>query len=377
MPTCRTRAFERTRKNPGYTPGKKPGRTPGRQAPPMMLREFAKALGVDRHLAARVARRIPGTRQVAGRPGQFERLEIPDDAIEHVTKEIVEEERAALGSSASVESPPSDPALREEELAVRREKLATEKIRAETARLQAEAELSGAKQRREVQLRAEEVERRTHRLRLRELEDTRRRLLGEIQEFEIHLEAMRLELDHLHQLSADTRTRLEMVRGHVKAEEQAIARARARRAEVEAELAATQADLGAMAAELRAVRDEAAALKGECEGYVAAAREQVAAMEAEEADWLAATRAFVALWRGPAAGAALRTLMTLSATIAAAGVMDEAAALAELRRRLFRFFLPALEEIAALLDRRDLSDEQRVVEARKLLARVREQRNTG
>ncbi len=116
----------------------------------MTLKQFAETLGVDRNIAARVAAMIPGAKREAAGDGQIARWSIPDDAMDHVTEEMVAEakEQGATRSEAPAPPPraepptflPGEPALREEELAVKREKLAAEKVRAETSRLQAEGE---------------------------------------------------------------------------------------------------------------------------------------------------------------------------------------------------------------------------------------------
>ncbi len=345
----------------------------------MTLRELKEKLDVPHKVALRLAPMIPGAKKEAATPGQIPGWVFPDDAPDHITEEMLQAARASLRDDPAL---PAE--LREESQGVREAREASELADARRRQIEAEEQLADTERKRQARRRTEEVERRTHRLRLRELASTRDALLEEIRHLEQRLVALHQEFERrlaaLDQESATGEEHVQTLRRTVEAETQTAAEARARCMDVEAELAATQSELATtrsslatVVADLRAARDERAALKAECDGYVAIAREQVAAIEAEEADWRAATRAFVALWRGPVAGQMIRTLMTLSDTLAAAGLMDEAAALAELRRRLFRFFVPALGEIAALLDRQDLSDKERVVEARKLVVRVREQ----
>lgn len=347
---------------------------------------------ISRNVALKLVRMIPLARKEPGGPGQIEQWIIPDD--DHVDAAMIEkareEARETPGSPSSAEPPPSDPALQEEERALRRERLATEKIRAEIARLQAEAELSGIKQRYEIQRRSEEVARRAHRLRLHELADRRNALVQEIRDLEQRSTALEQEVVTAH-------THLDALRANVEVDEQVAWGARARRAEEERAAAGArarreeaEAELATVEADLRAARNEGTALKADCAAYVAAARERITALEAEEAEWRAATRAFLALLGRPVTvtGQIIRALMTVAGAFAGTGVWtatEEVEKLAELRRRLLRVLLPegvgelqaAMEEIAAIMDRRDLSNEQRTAKvsglARKALARILEQ----
>lgn len=356
----------------------------------MTLKEFARAIGEERHVAARVARMIPGVRVVAGERGQLDRLEIPDDAPERVTEEMLAEARAAQsgGMIPAAEVPEESPEVRE----IRE---ATELVEARRRQIEAEEQLADIERKREARRAAEKVEHRIQRLRLRELGDRKRALMAESQDLEQHLARRRQELADLDHLIAEAQQLLAISRADAETEEAEAARVRAQRVEVQAELAATQAALGARRAELAdaegdvlAAQDKAAAVKADCDGYVAAARERVAALEADEAAWRDATRLFMTLWRGPIMGTVLRALLTVAGALVEGGSLtgtEEARVLAALRGRLVRMLLPsgvgelqaAMEEIAGLMDRRDLSNEQRTAQvsglARKALARILEQ----
>ncbi len=111
----------------------------------MTLRELEEKLEIPHKVALRLAPMISGAKKEAAGPGQLPRWSLPDEALNQVTEEMLEEARKQTGvvvptQTVSPAPPLPDPALADEELAVKREKLAAEKIRAETARLQAEAE---------------------------------------------------------------------------------------------------------------------------------------------------------------------------------------------------------------------------------------------
>ncbi len=122
----------------------------------MTLKELSEKLEIPRSAALKLVRLLPGTKKEAAGPGQIPKWVIPDDALDQVTEEMLEEarepttttEKTTTGKDESgsptrvttLGALPTDPALHEEELAVKRERLAAEKIRAETARLQAEAD---------------------------------------------------------------------------------------------------------------------------------------------------------------------------------------------------------------------------------------------
>ncbi len=104
----------------------------------MTIKQLEEALQIPRSAALRLARMLPGAKKEAAAPGQIPRWVIPDDALQHLTEEMIEAARA--------EPPPAtaaslgDPGLVEEERAVKRARLAAEQARAEADRLKAEAD---------------------------------------------------------------------------------------------------------------------------------------------------------------------------------------------------------------------------------------------
>ncbi len=104
----------------------------------MTLKELEEQLGVPRAVALRLARMIPGAKKEAGGPGQIPRWVIPDDALQHLTEEMLE--AARVEPSPATAASPGDPGLVEEERAVKRARLAADQTRAEADRLKAEAD---------------------------------------------------------------------------------------------------------------------------------------------------------------------------------------------------------------------------------------------
>ncbi len=115
---------------------------------PFSVKDLMEEYGLTRSQATRLARRLPGSKKEQLRPGAIPSWTIPDESVESITPELLDEVRQAAPQAAP--APPrleGDPGLTEELRAVKKEELEAARIRAKAERLKAEEELERVERR--------------------------------------------------------------------------------------------------------------------------------------------------------------------------------------------------------------------------------------